>query len=38
MSPAHQRGSANIYQEADTEAKRAAQGHMKPLFLVRKAS
>jgi integrase len=27
----------DVYQEADTAAKRAAQGHTKPLFLVRKA-
>jgi integrase len=28
----------DVYQEADTEAKRAAQRHTKPLFLVGKAS
>ena len=28
----------DLYQEADTAAKRAAQGHTKPLFLVQKAS
>ena len=28
----------DVYQEADTAAKRTAQGHTKPLFLVHKAS
>ena len=35
---ANSRTTLDIYQQADTEAKRAAQGHMKSLFLIPKAS